>query len=304
VSLITEITNDLRPIRRPAKILYGGAAFWGVSAMVHVGALALDGWRWSGAVSFRKPVVFSISMALLLATVGWILDRLPERPRLAGALAWTFLISSSIEVGLITMQTWRGRASHFNVLEAGDALVFAAMGVAVGLISLCLICTLIWSSIERAADPLVRFAVIGGLALVTTGLGIGQWIIELGNEYVAANQAVPETVTYGSNGVAKFPHAVAFHGIQVFIVSTVMMRLGGLDWSAQRRIFHVMFWSYTMILVFASAQTVAGHAPSDLTPWSVGLLTGVGGVGVGLTKVISGLRSSPADVLEVSTPVA
>jgi hypothetical protein len=190
------------------------------------------------------------------------------------------------------------------VLEAGDALVFAAMGVAVGLISLCLICTLIWSSIERAADPLVRFAVIGGLALVTTGLGIGQWIIELGNEYVAANQAVPETVTYGSNGVAKFPHAVAFHGIQVFIVSTVMMRLGGLDWSAQRRIFHVMFWSYTMILVFASAQTVAGHAPSDLTPWSVGLLTGVGGVGVGLTKVISGLRSSPADVLEVSTPVA
>jgi hypothetical protein len=170
MSSITEIANDLRPVRRPARILYGGAVFWLLSAVVHTGALALDGWQWSGAVSFRKPVVFSISIALLLATVGWILDRLPDRPRLAGALAWTFLVSSSIEVGLIAMQTWRGRATHFNVFEAGDAVVFAVMGATVGVMSLCPIGALIWSSIERPHDPLVRFAVIGGLALVTTGL--------------------------------------------------------------------------------------------------------------------------------------
>jgi hypothetical protein len=47
--------------------------------------------------------------------------------------------------------------------------------------------------------------VIGGLLLVMTGLGIGQWMIQLGNEYVATRTAVPETVVYGQRGVAKFP---------------------------------------------------------------------------------------------------
>ena len=304
MSYITEIANDLRPIRRPARILFGGMVFWLLSAAVHFGVLALDGWQWSGAVSFRKPIVFSISIALLLATVGWILDRLPDRPRLAGALAWTFLISSSVEVGLIAMQTWRGRASHFNVLEAGDAVVFAVMGATVGVMSLCLIGTLIWSSIERPRDPLVRFAVIGGLVLVSTGLGIGQWIIELGNEYVAANRAVPETVTYGANGVAKFPHAVAFHGIQVFIVSAVMLRRGRLGESAQRGLMHLIFWSYTAILVFASVQTVSGRAPLDLSPWSLGLVAAVGGVGAGLSRVISGVRTVASEGQESATPVA
>ena len=302
--LIPEIANDLRPVRRPARILYAGAVFWIVSAAVHVGALALDGWQWHGAVSFRKPVVFSVSVGLLLATVGWVLDRLPDRPRLAGALAWTFLVSSSIEVGLIAMQTWRGRASHFNVFEAGDAAVFAAMGASVGVMSLCLIGTLIWSSIERPRDPLVRWAVIGGLVLVTTGLGIGQWIIALGAEYVATNQVVPETVTYGSDGVVKFPHAVAFHGIQLFIVSAVMLGRGRLGRSVQRGLMHLILWSYAGILIFASAQTVAGHAPSDVTPWSVGLLAAVGGVAVGLSRVIAGLRGSASENQETPTPVA
>jgi hypothetical protein len=304
MSFVTETVNDLRPIRRPARILYAGAFFWLVSAAVHIAALALDGWQWSGSVSFRKPVVFSVSIGMLLATVGWVLDRLPDRPRLAGALAWTFLVSSSIEVGLIAMQTWRGRASHFNVLEAGDAAIFAAMGASVGVMSLCLIGTLIWSSIERPQDPLVRFAVIGGLVLVATGLGIGQWIISLGAEFVAKNQEVPETVLYGSAGVAKFPHAVAFHGIQVFIISAVMLRKGALGESAQRRLMHLVFWSYAAILVFASAQTVAGRAPFDLSPWSVGLVVSCAGVLLGLTWIIRSGRNPASVDRKTPTPVA
>jgi hypothetical protein len=304
VSVIAKVVDDLRPIRRPARILYAGALFWLISGAVHIGALALDEWQWSGPVSFRKPVVFSISIGLVLATVGWVLDRLPDRPRLAGALAWTLLISSTVEVGLITMQTWRGRASHFNVFETGDAVIFAAMGATIGVVSLCLLATLIWTLVERPQNPLVRLAVVGGLALVMTGLGIGQWIIELGNEYVAINQEIPETVTSGSDGVAKFPHAVAFHGIQLFIVSAVMLRRGGLGSRAQRGLMHLIVWSYTAVLVFASAQTIAGHAPLALTPWSVGLMAGVGGIVLGLTRITSGLRMPAWQVQETGAPVA
>jgi hypothetical protein len=109
-------------------------------------------------VSFRKPLTFSLSIALLMATMGWVLDRLPERPRLAGVIAWAFLMSSTVEVGLITVQAWRGRASHFNVMESSDAAIFALMGAIVGLMSLGLVALLVWSLIERPADALVRVA--------------------------------------------------------------------------------------------------------------------------------------------------
>jgi len=294
------IISDLRPIGRPARILYAGTVFWLVSAAIHLGALALDGWQWSGSVSFRKPLVFSLSMGLLLGTMGWVLNRLPHRPRLAGALAWTFLISSSIEVGLITIQTWRGRASHFNVFETGDALVFAAMGVTVGVMSLCLVGILVWSIIEPPTDPLVRLAVIGGLALVTTGLGIGQWIIELGNDYVAQQQEIPDTVVYGEEGVAKFPHAVAFHGIQVFIASAVMLGRSRHEETARRQLMQLVFWSYSAMLVFASAQTVTGRAPLDVSPWSLGLAASVAGLLIGLARIVAGLRGVSSDEPEVS----
>ena len=52
------------------------------------------------------------------------------------------------------------------------------------------------------------------LVVIVTGLGLGQWIIELGNDFVETHRAVPDTVMYGERGVAKFPHAVALHGMK------------------------------------------------------------------------------------------
>jgi hypothetical protein len=106
-------------------------------------------------------------------TVGWILDRLPDRPRLAGTIAWTLGVSSTIEVSLITVQAWRGEASHFNVFEETNATIFALMGAMVGIMSLCLFAVLIWAIVRRPVDPLVSWAVIAGMVLVVAGLGIG-----------------------------------------------------------------------------------------------------------------------------------
>ena len=284
-TLVRDLVADLRPARRPARVLYAGAAFWLVSGLVHLGVLAADGWAWSGAVSFRKPLVFSISVGLLLATVGWVLDRLPDRPRLAGSLAWTLLVSSTVEVGLIIMQAWRGRASHFNTLATGDALVFAAMGIMVAVMSLCLVAVLVWTLVEPPRDRLVRLAVLAGMALVVSGLGIGQWIVQLGNDFVETHRAVPDTVLYGRHGVAKFPHAVAFHGIQVFIVAAVALRRGALAEAAQRRTLRLVVWSYVAAMVLASAQTVTGHAPLDPSPWSLGLALALATMTAALVRI-------------------
>lgn len=289
MTLARELVRELKPVRRPARVLYWGAAFWLASAVVHLVALGADNWAWAGAVSFRKPLVFSLSVGLLLATSGWVLDRLPDRPRLPGFLAWTFLISSTIEVGLIALQAWRGRASHFNTFEAGDSVIFIIMGAMVGVMSLCLLALLVWSIARRPTDPLVRIAVIAGLALVATGLGFGQWIITLGTEFVATRGEVPETVTFGEAGVAKFPHAVAFHGIQFFIVLAVLLRKGSHTGTTRKRIMWAAVVAYSGILVFASAQTITGQSPLQPGIWSLGLILSVVGCVVAGVLAVRGL---------------
>ena len=293
-TLVRNLVADLRPTRRPARVLYAGAAAWLVSGLVHLVVLAANGWAWSGAVSFRKPLTFSVSIALLLATIGWVLDRLPDRPRLAGTIAWTLLVSSTIEVALITMQAWRGRASHFNTLAAADAAVFIAMAVMVVVMSLCLVAVLVWSLVRPPQDRLVRLAVLGGLILIVTGLGLGQWIIELGNDFVEAHRAVPDTVMYGERGVAKFPHAVALHGVQLFIVAAVLARRSKLTEAARRRAVRLVVWSYAAVLVFASAQTIAGNGPLDPTVWGAGLAASLAGIAAGFLGIGRALRATGA----------
>jgi hypothetical protein len=96
---------------------------------------------------------------------------------------------------------------------------------------------------------------------------------------------VPDTVVYGQRGVAKFPHAVAFHGIQVFIVAAVALRRGILAGATRRRVLRLVVWSYAAALVFASAQTVTGRAPLDPSIWSVGLVLSLAALAAGLVRI-------------------
>lgn len=274
--MVRHTLRQLGPQTRGARVVMTTAIAWAVSASVHVGVLVADGGGWDGPVSWRKPIVFSASIALLLWAVGWVLDRMPvARPRLAGALAWGLAVTSTIETSLIVLQTWRGRASHFNVFDPADAVVFGVMGAMVGLMALGLVSLLVWALVERPTDPATRWAVLGGLAMIATGLGVGRWLIELGMAYVDRFGAVPEVVTNG-DAVVKFPHAVAFHGIQLF---ALVVALGvATDLTAARRLLAVRaaVLGYGGLLVFAVGTSIAGQPADTLAAWSVPLVAGSG----------------------------
>ena len=96
--------------------------------------------------------------------------------------------------------------------------------------------------------------------------------------------AVPDTVMYGARGVAKFPHGVAFHGIQLFIVAAVLLRRAALPEGSRRRTLRLVVWSYAAIMLLASAETVTGNAPLDPTIWSAGLALAVAGLVAGFAR--------------------
>ncbi len=248
------------------------AAILGASALVHLIVLLAEGGSWEGAVSFRKPITFGVSFGLILWTCGWIMDRLPDRPRLEGTLAVTLIASGLFEVALITAQAWRGVPSHFNVFTPEDSSVFSLMGISVGIMSLGLAALFLWSILERPSDKPTRLAILAGMALVMAGLGIGSWIIDLGMEMTERLGMVPDTVLAGEAGVAKFPHAMAFHGIQLFIGAAIVGRVRGLSDRARLQVMRLVVAGYFAWVVWAIVHTNAGRAPADLTGLETGLL--------------------------------
>ena len=132
------------------------------------------------------------------------------------------------------------------------------------------------------------------------GLGLGQWIVELGNDFVETHRAVPDTVMYGQRGVAKFPHAVALHGIQLFILAAVLARRSRLTEASRRWAVRLVVWSYAAVLVFASAQTITGNGPVDPTVWSAGLAASLAGIAAGFLRIGRGLAAAGAATEEQS----
>jgi hypothetical protein len=270
------------------------ATVLGLSATVHLFVLVATGGDWSGAVSFRKPITFGVSVGLLLWTCGWVMDRLPSRKRGESVLAAVLIGSGLLEVALITAQAWRRVPSHFNFTTSTDSIIFSAMGASIGVFSLALLALTIWAVVKRPSDRSTRLAVLAGMALVITGLGLGQWVIGLGVQMAEQLGHAPETVLAGEAGVAKFPHAMALHGIQLFIGASVVARLGRLDGRRRLNAVRMTVGGYLAIVAWSIVHTNAGRAPFDLSGVESALIIiGMALLAAAGVVIASGFRSSP-----------
>jgi hypothetical protein len=82
-----------------------------------------------GINPWTKPIKFSASIAIFTWTLAWYLRYLTARPRAVRIIGWGASIMMIGEIAGITMQSWRGIPSHFNVATRFDVVVFASMGV-------------------------------------------------------------------------------------------------------------------------------------------------------------------------------
>lgn len=226
-----------------------------VSGLVHVGVWLADGSAWAGPISFRKPVLFGVSGGLLALSLAWALDALGA-PLQRSATWWSWLIG--VEVALITVQAWRGRASHFNQDTALDVAIFAAMG---GLIIAAWAISLWWTWLiqrSRTMPPDRRSAALGGLVLLHLASAMGVFMSVRGTMVVTAGGTYPALIGQGS---LHLPHAVGLHGFQVLLVAW---------WALQRRgvraleTMRTLSWAAVgLVFVFGAAlvQVFMGQAP-------------------------------------------
>ncbi len=252
-------TSHLRLERSYSRLLGRVGLVFALSAAVHLIVAIARRFDLAGPVSFRKPITFAISLGLMVWAMGWIMDRLPQRPRLGWPLAATIGVGSLVEAALITMQSWRGEASHFNLGTPFDSGVFAGMGLSIMVVSIGLVVLAGWTLFEIPRS--LRLPVWTGMTLLLLGLGLGLVLIDMGVAYWEANLTVPTELTVGSAGVAKFPHATSLHGIQLFIVTVALAR--GLPEATRNRIVRLVVGGYTALVAWSILHTNFGRSPAD-----------------------------------------
>jgi hypothetical protein len=252
-----EPTPGMSPARRflvvVSVLLLASAAFHGV-------VFLLSGTPWEGPVSWRKPILFGVSFGLTTLSIAWFAAYLRVRPWAEGTLLGILGVATLFEVGLITMQTWRGVPSHFNFATPFDTIVFSAMGVFVTVILLAIAVLAVLAFTSFAASPALAFAFRAGMLLLVIGNLLGAAIIAVGvPAAVTGDEAAifgPMGVVVGEHGILKSPHGIALHAIQVLpVLAWFAARFT--DWSGKRASRAVAVATLGFSVVVAAATWLA-----------------------------------------------
>lgn len=252
---------------RPS-ILTGTALM--VSGLFHLTLLWVTGSAWSGPLSLRKPGLFGISAGVTVWSIAWVMTQLPPRRHdrtLASLMSGVLLL----EVGLITLQQWRGVPSHFNRATALDATIESIM---IGLILFVTagIAWLCWRS--RYLQPMLesrRIAIRAGLWLLLVSCGFGLLATIVGELNLMQGQP-PEI--WGRAGALKYPHGAVLHAIQTLPLLSALLhkfRVSYATWLIRGAVAaHLLF------LAHALWQTFHGLSRTDVDLTSSAALAAAG----------------------------
>ena len=239
------------PVASYQRFAYYCGALLLLSGVLHLGVYAVDGGPWGGPLSWRKPIVFGLSFGITLVTLTWIMGLLRPGKRAAWLVLGILSLSSVGEVALISMQTWRGVASHFNEATPFDGMVFSLMGLLVALVVLMSVAITVWSMVRISAPPSLALAVRAGLLLMLVSQAVGvQMILEGGN-------------TFDTAGALKLPHAFTLHAVQVLPAVALLLLASDTVERHRVRVVGLGTAGYTLLVAATMAQTYAGQAPLD-----------------------------------------
>jgi hypothetical protein len=257
--LLRQVWLAVRPITAQQRFLWWCGTLLLASGAVHGVVAAVDWAPWWGAVSWRKPVVFGMSLGMLAWSAVWVMRQLPVR-RWGWLPAGLLAGGSIVELIAIAMQRWRGEASHFNYRTSFDAAVWGVMSKAIIIVALALAVLLVWSLVQFRGTPAARIAVVAGLSAMMVSGYIGYDMAALGEAAAAATGHAPASIVFGAAGSAKLAHALGMHGLQVLGVLAVGLGLRPLPARTQIGVMTVATAGYASVFAAVIATAYAGHA--------------------------------------------
>jgi hypothetical protein len=277
--------------RKVERAAYGIGALLIVSGLVHLAILIATGGSWLGPLSLRKPTTFGLSFGLTLITITWVSSFLNLSERTRTLLLIIFTVACVLETASISLQTWRGVPSHFNVATPFDALVTRFL--AVGGLTLVVIIFYLTLASFRAHPTLpasLRVAIRAGFVSLCGAAVTGAIMIAKGMSLVFAKH--PQ-VAYATGGALKPTHAVTMHAI--LVLPALAWLLSFVDWSEQRRLRVVLLATvgYAILAVVVTIENFSSVELRDI-PFVAAALAMLGALvllGSGTTALIGATRT-------------
>jgi hypothetical protein len=225
-----------------------------VQALAALVLMPLDDRRILGIDPWIKPFKFSISVAIFLWTLAWLLPTLRVSRRVKSFFSWGFATVMVVEMVCIVGQSARGVRSHFNFETGFDAGVFSTMGALIGVNSVLLV-ALLTLFLVRGAElpPSCLWAVRLGLLVTLLGSAQGGLIVAHGQHAVGVEDGGPglPLVNWSTNGGdLRVAHMIGLHGMQIIPLFAFLLGRAKPRWTERRRI--------AWVVAFSTIYVVAG----------------------------------------------
>ena len=209
----------LSTVQKNSPILYWIVKIHVIFAMVAIVGNWVDDRTLMGVNVWIKPLKFSISGAIYILTIGFLITLYPYSTRKKNLIniivSWTMLI----EIGIIVFQGSRGVQSHYNTSSAFDGILFLAMGVLVG-INVFIMALFIVETIrlKLKTSKLMQWTILLGWVIIFFGSWIGGQMIGQMSHNIGIEDGGPGLPLLNWSTIAgdlRVAHFFGLHGLQI-----------------------------------------------------------------------------------------
>lgn len=166
-----------------------------------------------------KPLKFVISGVIYVASIGFLTTLYPYSKRKKKIVLNTVALTMILELIIILYQGFRGVKSHYNFDSSFDALMFAAMGMMVGMNVLIMV-MFIFDTIRKKLNTskVVQWSILLGWLIILYGSAVGgQMIGQLSHNVgvVDGGEGLPFLNWSTIAGDLRVAHFFGLHGLQI-----------------------------------------------------------------------------------------
>lgn len=176
---------------------------------------------------WMKPLKFSISVAIYILTVGFLMTLYPfskkKKNLINNIVCWTLLI----ELGLIIYQASGGVQSHYNISNPFDGLIFTAMGILIA-INVIIMALFIFETIrlKLKTPKLLQWAILLGWVIVFFGSWVGGQMISEMSHNIGVEDGGPGLPLVNWSTIAgdlRVAHFFGLHGLQIIPIFALLI---------------------------------------------------------------------------------
>jgi hypothetical protein len=225
--------------------------------------LPFDTVQVGGRYRLIKPLNFTMSMAMYLATVVVLLDYLRASMWWKKIIGWGVSICLLTAITCITLQAARGTTSHFNNSTPFDSVISSVMDIVDPLNGVFVFVLLIFA-LQRKYD-VSRSSQLGitfGLLVFLAGSAVGGVMVAQGQSVVGVTPEGPglPVVNWSTmGGDFRVAHFLGIHALQILpIAGWLIDRLKALPRRAKPIAFVAVSAGYVSLMGFVFLQAMNG----------------------------------------------